>query len=356
MKKFIALLLALMMALVCVSALAADDDPPAAGGDADGGASTSQVTPTEANKTVTITKEYTVQGDGAVNPGDTLQFVPTSVKVLNATAGTTVPDISIANVKVSKEAGQATITIALPQYTAVGEYYYTITETDTGVAGVTYLSDTIYLRVQVFQDPDSNALVFGGIKFRLGSEDATQKIDSFTNTYEAGTLTVSKAVSGNMGDLDKEWNFTVVFTAPSGDTVMGDITTSASDGATAPATIAAGTTGWSGDTTKTSTFKLVNGQSVKFSNIPKGVTYTVAETEAGADGYTTTVGTTKLTTEKNYIDGSIEGHEADTVAIVNTKQVDIDTGVTLDSAVYMLIMALAVAGFVALKIRRREDY
>ena len=42
--------------------------------------------------------------------------------------------------------------------------------------------------------------------------------------------------------------------------------------------------------------------------------------------------------------------------VVDCKTIVIDTGVALDSAVYMLIMALAVAGFVALKIRRREDY
>ena len=348
MKKLLAILLAMMMVLVSVVALAEPDQQDNTDGTtADGGVAVSQVTPTEANKTVTIKKTYTVQGVDAVNPGDTLQFVPTSVKVLNATTGTTVPDISIADVRVLKEAGEATITIALPQYTAVGEYYYTITENDTGVAGVTYLSDTIYLRVQVFQDPDSNALVFGGINFRRGSEDATQKIDGFTNTYEAGTLTVSKTVTGNMGDLNKEWNFTVVFSAPEDDTVMSDITTSATNGAAAPDTIAAGTTGWSGTTTKTSTFKLINSQSVKFSNIPKGVTYTVSEAEANKDGYTTTIVGN---------DGTISGHEDDTAAFTNTKTVDIDTGVALDSTVYMLIIALALAGVVVLKIRRREDY
>jgi len=342
MKKFIALLLALMMALVCVSALAADPvtDPETADGDGD---ATPSVIPIAAS-TITITKNYTVEGTGAVNPTDTLHFTPTSVKVMNATTGVTVPNITIADVAVSGTS--ATITIALPEYTAVGEYYYTITETDTGVAGVTYLADTIYLKVQVLQDPDSNELVFGGRTFRLGSETATEKIQSIGNKYEAGTLTVSKTVSGNMGDLNKEWHFTVEFTAPTGDTVKGDITATATGGATAPVTIAAGT-GWSGTTTKTSTFVLKNGQSVKFSNIPKGVTYTVTETEADADGYTTTIAGN---------DGSISAHEDDTAAFTNTKNINIDTGAALDFVPYVLIMALALAGFVALKVRRREDY
>ena len=291
---------------------------------------------------VTLTKSYTVSGKDAVNPADVLKFSVDEKEIKNATAGTVFPEgkVSIADVSVNKNAETATISIQLPVYSAVGEYYYEISETDTGVAGVTYLTSPIVMKVQVFNGEKGGFDRY--VTFRIDD----QKVDGFENTYEAGTLTVSKTVSGNMGDLNKEWNFKVEFTAPEDDTVMGDITTSAV-GATAPATIAAGDTGWAGTTTKTSTFKLKNGQSVTFSNIPKGVTYTVTEDEANKDGYTTTIVGN---------DGSISGHENDTAAVTNTKNVDIDTGVTLDSTVYMLIMALALAGIVVLKIRRREDY
>lgn len=335
MKKLLAILLALMLVLVNVAALA---EPAQEDEGEEEPASTSQVIPLP-SQTITITKKYDVQGTTAINPADTLKFVPTSVRVDNATYGVTVPAITIADVTVNTNASEATISIVLPEYKAVGEYIYTITETDTGVAGVTYLANTIWLRVQVLQDPDSANLISGGIKFRLDSLDSKEKIDKFTNTYEAGSLKVSKTVAGNIGDRDKDWNFTVTFTAPDGDKVVGDITATA-EGATAPATIAGGWTD-----SKTATFVLKHGQSVTFSNIPKGVTYTVAEAEANEDDYTT-VGDEA---------GDIAGHEDDVVAYTNTKNVDIDTGIALDSAVYMLIMALALAGFVALKIRRREE-
>lgn len=336
MKKTLAILLALILALVNVSlALAGsegvEEEEPAA--------ATSQVVPL-ASQTVTITKTYNVQGTTAINAADTLKFVPTTVRVDNATAGVTAPDISIADVKVDTAAKKATISIVLPEYKAVGEYYYTITETDTGVAGVTYLADTIYLKVQVFQDQASNALTTGSVTFRLGSETA-EKVEEFENTYEAGSLTVSKTVAGNMGDYDKDWNFTVVFTAPSGDKVIEEITVTA-EGATAPAAIVGG---W--DTTQTSTFVLKHNQSVKFSNIPKGVTYTVTETEANQDGYVTTIAGN---------DGSISGHEDDTAAFTNTKKVDIDTGVTVETVPYIMILAVVMIGAALLVLRKREEY
>lgn len=345
MKKLIALLLALMMVLVCVSALAADGDPQV--GDGNGEKVMYQF---NADGIVTLTKSYTKQGDtNAVIPADVLKFGIEGDHVENATNNNMdIPAATIADVTVNEGDEKATISIVLPTYTTVGEYFYNITETDTGVAGVTYLGDTIVMKVQVFWNPDTKALD-RYVTFRIGS----QKIDGFTNTYEAGTLTVSKTVEGNMGDTNKEWNFTVVFSAPEGDTVMGDITTSATGDATAPTTIAAGDDGWS--TTKTSTFKLVSGQSVKFSNIPQGVSYTVSETEAGLNGYVTKVGDTELKKSTDTVSGEIAAHEDDTVAVKNTKNVDIDTGVTLDSTVYMMIMALALAGFVVLKIRRREE-
>jgi pilin isopeptide linkage protein len=358
MKKLLAILLALMLVMVSAFALAEGDpdvntETTTQGGDTQNdatpatGSSNSQVTPL-APQTVPFKKVYTVEGTGAVNAADTLTFTQIGKHVENATSGVTAPDVGVASVTVDSDASEATINFALPQYTAVGEYYYEFAENDTGVAGVTYLADHIFLKVQVIQG-NNNALSLGSATFRLGSETAAQKVTEFTNTYEAGQLTVSKTVDGNLGDHDKDWNFTVVFTAPAGDTVVGDITATA-EGATAPDTI---TGNWT--ETKTATFVLKHGQSVTFTNIPKGVTYTIAEAEANADGYTTTATMNGEAAEVN-LSGSIEGHEDDVAAYVNAKTITIDTGVTLETTAYMLIMALTMAGFAMMVIRRRKEY
>ena len=47
---------------------------------------------------------------------------------------------------------------------------------------------------------------------------------------------------------------------------------------------------------------------------------------------------------------------ADTVTITNTKDIIPDTGITLETLPYVLMMALAMMGLVALKLRKREEY
>ena len=369
MKKFIALLLALMMALVCVSALAADDDPvtnPDAVTEPDIAKGINNPAASAAETTFTLTKNYTVTGTNAVNPSDLIKFTVGNAGFENAgtVAPNSIPMISIVypedaeGYAVSQGATSATITVKLPQYTVPGVYTYTISEVDTNVAGVTYLAVPLNVKITVAYDETGTEpkLIVAGIAVREGTN--TTKTDKFENKYDSGTLEISKQVTGNMGDKAKVWDFTVTLTAPTGDTDNAPITitgtyTSVKENNTAVPTtgIAAGWTG-----TKTLKVQLTDAQDIKFANLPAGVTYTVVEdaasenpAEANADGYKTT--TTFSDTEKK-----IAAADEDTVTFVNNKQVDIDTGVTLDSAVYMLIMALALAGFVALKVRRREDY
>ena len=163
------------------------------------------------------------------------------------------------------------------------------------------------------------------------------------NTYDAGTLEVSKVTTGNMADLDKAFAFTITFTAAEGAQI-----TAAQKRAITVTTPENVTGSWADDGL-VYTISLKDSQSVKFENLPAGTTYTVSENK---EEYTHTAD------DEVYSDSAtkIDGGDDDTVEFTNTLDVEIDTGVALDSAVYMLIMALALAGFVVLKIRRREDY
>lgn len=365
MKKLLAILLALMMVLVSVSALAADDDQKEKATEPDIAKKISNPGASE-EATFTLTKTYTLTGENAVNPSDVIKFTVGNPGFENAgtAAPNPIPMISIVypegaeGYTVSQGAESAEITVKLPQYNVAGIYTYTISEVDTNVAGVTYLANPLNVKISVTNGTTAGTFVIAGIAVREGNN--TTKTDKFENKYDSGTLEISKAVTGNMGDKAKVWDFTVTLTAPTGDTVNAPITitgtyTSVKENTTAvPATgIAAG---WTGE--KTLKVQLTDAQNIKFANLPAGVTYTVVEDaastdpeKANADGYKTTTTFSDTNTTK-----AIAAGDADTVAFVNNKQVDIDTGVTLDSTVYMLIMALALAGFVVLKIRRREDY
>lgn len=400
MKKLIALLLALMMALVCVSALAADEEPvtgepevtePAADGEGEENTETTPSTPAATTaatekipsvdtgydkdkaptkglaatpaQTVTVYKQINFTGTGAKVPAQTVEFTVGTGTVTNSTTVTEAPAVTISSTKFDKESNVATelkkeVSINLPAYTGVGVYTYPVTETDTNIAGMKYATN-LELKVTVING--DNGLVIAGIALRQN----TVKTDTLQNDYAAHALTVGKTVSGNMGDKSKFFPITVVLTAPANDSVYGSVgVTITGTGATVKdgdntitTEIAADENGW---TSKTLKLSLKDGQKVKFDNLPEGVTYTVVEdsTIVHIEGTPTE---TQLTDPNAYVVAdevkTATALTADaTVTITNTKNIEVDTGIALDSAVYMLIMALALAGFVALKVRRREDY
>ena len=363
MKKLLAILLALVMVLVSVAALAEGETTgktiPVTGLDE----------PTE-EQTITIKKKYTVDAtDNYSLPTDELTFTLDSSKVEDGPA-TAAPAAAIT---VAPITGGTTLeynaTITLPAYSKVGVYYYEFTEADNNVAGITYIEGKITLRVTVVQgtkgleiagvalrekgdtgikeaasEETGDAEVEGGAAETTSSKveyDLSKKIDCFDNKYEAGSLTLAKTVEGNLGDLDKEWEFTVTFTCDKN--VNAPITYKEKAADTTSKSIAAG---WTGTSTAVKVY-LKSGETVQFDNIPVGVSYSITETDANKDGYETTP--TNAT-------GTFTAKETKAASFLNTKNINIDTGVSLDTTVYMLILALALAGIVVLKIRRREDY
>lgn len=400
MKKLLAILLALMLVLVSAAALA--DDPAndnnqngngSANGDAKAAADANilaEQDPTAAatykntsdandpnngkeigNKpapmSVTIKKAYTVTGSAAVMPGHTLTFTtPTQVKVENSTSGNfPSTNVSIGAVEVAAGTENGTklpLTITLPTYTEPGVYTYTFKENDGSeltqahtVAGVQYNTKTYELKVTVVEGSalaaggiTASGLVIGGVALR--ELNTTTKIDTIENEYVAGSVTVGKTVTGNLGDRKRPFSFSIVFKAGT-EYVDAPITyteTTYNANGTKTTTDKTIAKGWTGDHAAV-TFQLIHGDSITFSNVPEGVEYAVTET--AVDGYITTTPTNAT--------GTIKKAEAErdvTVTFVNDKSITIDTGVALDSSAYILIMALALVGVTVLAIRRREEY
>ena len=99
---------------------------------------------------------------------------------------------------------------------------------------------------------------------------------------------------------------------------------------------------WNADTNSYQyTFQLAHGETASFTNLPYGTSYTV--TEAAADGYETT---------KTGDTGSISA-ALSTAAFVNTKNGEIDMGVSLDSLPYLLILMGTAAAGILFAVRRR---
>lgn len=333
MKKFLSLALALVLVLsMSTVAFAAEGE---------------ETTYTDKDS-VTLTKEYKLTNAGTTSPAETFDFsVLTCTKVTDAADGVntiTAPVPTIASVSYSAgEAGgekaKKDITITLPEYSSVGIYTYTFTETDGGTAGVTYRSDAITLVVTVIEQ-DGKVRV--AVVHTEGEDEA--KSGAFNNEYSAGSLSVKKTVTGIMGDKQKKFTVKVTFTAPEGDSVRGDITYV--DG-TETKTIAAGE-GWTGS--KEVEITLKHDETVTFTNIPYGVTYTVNENDYTADGYDKA--------SYNFDDNNKKiDTPSENVTITNNKGGTIDTGINMDSMPYILLLAVACMGlfvFISKKRMMRE--
>ena len=143
------------------------------------------------------------------------------------------------------------------------------------------------------QDYDSAAASGEAVAVEGGDENVYTY--DFTNVKK-GALTVEKIVQGNRGETDRAFTFTVTLTGKSQTSIEANTIN-----------------GKFGDMTfenGVATFTLKHGQSITASGLPAGLTYTVEETNANADGYTTSnSGNT----------GTIPSGDTDKVYFTNTK-------------------------------------
>ena len=98
--------------------------------------------------------------------------------------------------------------------------------------------------------------------------EAGEKTFKVTNELLTGDLTVFKTVTGNAGETDRSFEFTVTLTNyPGLNRTYGDVTFE----------------------NGTARIYLKHGESKPIPGLPANAEYTVTETEANTDGYTTTI-------------------------------------------------------------------
>lgn len=243
------------------------------------------------------------------------------------------------------------VTLSQIDWPGVGVYYYKVTEDAGNTAGVTYDDTESYLKVTVAYDEGTDTYYTAFVTLNLADSDGDgitdDKTNGFVNEYSAGSLAVKKIVTGNLGDQKKEFNVTVTFTAE--DDVEVNSAIYYNDDVKTPAVAIEGN-GWTG--TKTVTIDLKHDETVTFTNIPYGVTYTVVEDDytADADG-----GYEAADYEWSDEDGKKIDSALDTVDITNNKGTVVDTGISLDSMPYLMTLALSALGALGFAGKKRKE-
>ena len=315
-----------------------------------------------ANGLVTITKNYKVVGSEEKKaPAETFNFTVTpgatvngAEKTVEKSEATTIPAMAansaektVAFTALTEDGtGTFTVDVANLNITKPGIYYYTVTETPSNTAGVDYAADPMIMVITAGYADDGEDSTLSYWVGLHDSKEFNNKNKPFENTYTAGSLKVTKKVTGSLGNKDKKFNIDVTFTAPAGKTVKSTITyVNNGEKSIAPAAWTLNTT--TNQYEATVTVELAHKGFVQFNNIPKDVTYIVEEQDYSREEYTATYEDSKSGTIAN---------DVKSTTITNQRGDDtIDTGVILDNAPYMLMLAVVAAGAMTLVIKKRRE-
>lgn len=320
----------------------------------------------------TIRKNLTSNDNGTA-PAEEFELTATPYSSSNTsiTDFKTNEDYKLTFAKATKGAdGQYTgFTATVPNFEKPGVFVYELKEKDNATAGMTYDSNTYYLTVYAFNKTysttkvEKNELQYAvrlsrGLTALNDTHSDDYKVDTINNSYAAEPLSITKTVSGNMGDRTQPFDFKVTFTAPTGKNVESAITVAGTHGTVtveSGATLAADNTLTFNDnaTSAVVKFTLTHGETINFTNLPAGVSYKVEEINVPT-GY------------KTYIDGGVdentstEGTIRDAAVTIDYENVNgdttIDTGVILDNAPYIALMMVVVAGAAVMIIKKRRHF
>lgn len=347
-KKILAILMALVLTFAMTTVALADGETPA-----------EQYTNME---TLTFKKEFKLLNTSSTktveSPAATFSFAVSNGTVVEGDAETaptvTVDDVTFAAGEADVNGTTKDIVIHLPnaESSKIGKYTYTITEVkpDVELPGVEYNVDNVSWTLTVYVLEENGHKVIAGVSVSNAEngEKLAQGAVGFKNTYAASDLTITKTVTGALGDKTKE--FTVNVTLSSNENItpraISGVTKVDGKAAEEGKSLTIPVDG------QPHTITVTNGSLVNIDNIPSGVTYTVKEEDYSTDGYTTTYNGSE---SDNGATGAIAGTSDITVAIVNANAGEINTGISMDSIPYIVLLAVASFGIVALMMKKRYE-
>ena len=332
----------------------------------------------------TITKNLVVEDDANI-PDITFEYTITRVTAVAATASTieilsaaeaaSIGSVTFSNADTTgainglptdaqgsptagKKYAQKSVAVTFPvgSFTKPGVYRYVIYETDGAKPGVTYDTTARYLDVFVVANANNELSVDSYVLRNSATSintngtyttDSGVKSSGYTNTITQYDFDFSKAITGNQGDKNKRFTFTLNIT----NAIPGTYPVQTNDVTGSPSSITIGADGHF-----SATYDLTDGSTFKVLNLNKDAVCAVSE---DAQDYTPSHiidnnGTTIGTNSSGNITLANANHS---VAFTNERDGIIPTGVILTIAPFaigLLLFGALIIFFVAK--RRRANY
>lgn len=229
-------------------------------------------------------------------------------------------------------------------FPGIGVYRYTVSEKQGDVEGITY--DTKKWTVDVYVGNKEG----GGFepKFIVSKKQGTdvKKPISFNNSFATTSLKVTKKVTGNTGELQKDFTFKLMLKA--GECFeAGQIVKLQKSGSTDKIDVTIG---------KEYQFTLKNGESIQLDKLPVGISYQLEEVEADKDGYKTTASLKEGDGQSKMYQLDAEqktDKSADEIVVTNKRDTQVPTGVVGTLAPFAVLSIVAIGGVIYITKRKK---
>lgn len=234
-----------------------------------------------------------------------------------------------------------------------GIFRYVVSEAATDndgnkYEGVAYTTEQKYFDVYVTSDDDGN-LEVSSYLFVDKNNPESKGEGVFTNDYSSHhdtlkDLTVKKEVTGNQGNRNKDFKFTIKVDGAAGEQYYVTF----SDGK-APTTLVSG---------EAKTITLKDNETAKIFGLSETDEYTVTEASYADDGYTTTIDNEEKLTATGTIKKDTEARTTaangdKNITVVNDKTTNSPTGIFLHVASYIALIGAAIASSLLFFRRKR---
>jgi hypothetical protein len=174
---------------------------------------------------------------------------------------------------------------------------------------------------------------------------------TFTNTYVppvGNDLTISKTVTGNLGDTNRSFTFCITLKDQNGSPLSDEDIQVLLPGAT-DATI------YTTDENGCITLRLKHGDEVTLQNLPQGTEYTITETDA--DKYTTAFSVSDGT-YKSSSDHTLSGTMSDStdvsVNVTNSRSLAIPTGINIEFEPFMILLSFSAVTILMMIVSKKR--